>query len=105
MTKALIAAIFCVLALPVFSQKIRHTISGTVREAGSLEKLPGVVVADSKSRAGTATNNYGFYSLTLPADTVKLQYTFVGYDAILISFVLTKDTVIDVELGVKTLKE
>ena len=58
----------------------RFTISGYVRERGSQEHLIGVNIYVPGSSTGTVTNNYGFYSLTLPAaDTVTLAYSYVGY--------------------------
>jgi hypothetical protein len=57
------------------------TISGFVREKGSRELLPGVNVYIENTAFGTSTNNYGFYSLTIPrADSVSLSYSFVGYE-------------------------
>ncbi|MBO0939968.1 TonB-dependent receptor [Fibrella sp. HMF5335] len=62
------------------------TISGYVREAGSQEALIGVNVyrsglATDRSRLGTTTNTYGFYSITLPVqDSLRLVYSIVGYD-------------------------
>ncbi|NML66906.1 TonB-dependent receptor [Hymenobacter sp. RP-2-7] len=58
------------------------TISGYVRDAASGESLPGVTVRHPASGLGTATNTYGFYSLTLPAaglDSVRLVASSVGY--------------------------
>ncbi|GAB2521396.1 TonB-dependent receptor [Spirosoma aerophilum] len=61
----------------------RFTISGYVREAGSLEALIGVNVYLPGTTTGTTTNTYGFYSLTLPAqDSVRVAYSFVGYESI-----------------------
>ncbi|OIN60190.1 TonB-dependent receptor [Arsenicibacter rosenii] len=62
------------------------TVSGYVREAGSQEALIGVSIYASMPDAtnrivGTTTNTYGFYSITLPAqDTVRLNFSFVGYE-------------------------
>ncbi|GAB4035658.1 TonB-dependent receptor [Spirosoma gilvum] len=61
----------------------RFTISGYVRESGSLEALIGVNVYLPGTTTGTTTNTYGFYSLTLPAqDSVRLAFSFVGYETI-----------------------
>ncbi|MFD2938033.1 TonB-dependent receptor [Spirosoma flavum] len=59
----------------------RYTISGYIRETGSQEALIGVNVYLPGTTTGTTTNTYGFYSLTLPAqDSVRLAYSFVGYE-------------------------
>jgi hypothetical protein len=60
------------------SAQTKYTISGYVREKGSQESLPGVAVVNLKTKNGTVTNNYGFYSLTIPADSVDLFVTYVG---------------------------
>ncbi|MCK8492222.1 TonB-dependent receptor [Spirosoma sp. RP8] len=69
----------------VWAQKVtnRATISGYVREIGSQEALIGVNVYIPGTTTGTTTNTYGFYSLTLPAqDSVRLAYSFVGYETV-----------------------
>lgn len=59
----------------------RFTVSGYVRESGSLEALIGVNVYLPGTTTGTTTNTYGFYSLTLlTQDSIKLAYSFVGYE-------------------------
>jgi len=63
-----------------FAQE-KVTISGFVREQGSRELLPGVNVFIENSTFGTATNTYGFYSLTIPkGDSISVSYSFVGYE-------------------------
>ncbi|MBD2754625.1 TonB-dependent receptor [Spirosoma validum] len=65
------------------SPPVRFTVSGYVRELGSQEALIGVNVYLPGTTTGTTTNTYGFYSLTLPAqDSVRLAYSFVGYETI-----------------------
>ena len=39
----------------------------------------GASIYDVKSQKGTTTNVYGFYSLTLPADTVNIVIRYIGY--------------------------
>jgi len=65
----------------VTSAQERITISGYVKEQGSLEQLPGVNVYIQDTPYGVVTNSYGFYSLTLPAsDSAILSFSFVGYE-------------------------
>ncbi|WP_026629270.1 TonB-dependent receptor [Dyadobacter alkalitolerans] len=72
--------IFVFVSFQAFAQE-QITISGFVREKGSLELLPGVNVYLENSMIGTVTNTYGFYSLTiLKSDSVKISYSFVGYE-------------------------
>ena len=64
-------------ALPIWAQ--RYTISGYITDAESGERLIGASVYDTVSRQGVATNNAGFYTLTLPAGEHVLQASYVGY--------------------------
>ncbi|ALD22749.1 hypothetical protein AM218_11065 [Hymenobacter sp. DG25A] len=62
-------------------QPAKITISGYVRDAATGENLIGVAVVHPAGGQGTATNNYGFYSLTLPAaDSVRLLVSYLGYE-------------------------
>ncbi len=61
----------------------RVTISGYVRDQATGENLIGVAVVQAGTGQGTATNTYGFYSLTLPTaglDSVRLGASYVGYE-------------------------
>ena len=43
------------------------------------KSLIGGTVLDLISGKGTITNDYGFYSLTLPKDSVKIRVSYIGY--------------------------
>ena len=49
------------------------TISGVVSEASSNETLIGVTIAVPSLGRGVITNEYGFYSLSLPLGTYEIQ--------------------------------
>ena len=70
--------IFFLFPIFSFSQK-NITISGYVDEAESGEKLIGATIYDIKSGKGTITNDYGFFSLTLPKDSLKIRVSYIGY--------------------------
>lgn len=80
-----------------------YTISGFVRDSASSESLISATLHDVLSGKGTLTNNYGFYSLTLPPGPVRLRTSFVGYKATERSFDLQKDTVLDFSAPVSAL--
>jgi len=80
------------------------TVSGYVIDAKTGERLIGATVIDIYSGAGTVTNVNGFYSLTLPSDSVQLQASYVGYSAPLsVPFMLDADTLIEMPLVTSTL--
>lgn len=76
----------------------KFTISGTIYEKGSAEMLPGVVALYEKENIGTASNAFGFYSITLPAGEVELTYRYVGFASQKIIFNLNKNIIQDVYL-------
>ena len=85
--------------LPLNAQEY-YTISGYVKSAESGETLLGATIAAPNIGRGTYTNEYGFYSLTLPAstDSVLIQYRFVGYEKINKKFLPNKNIKLDIEL-------
>ncbi|MBE0662968.1 MAG: TonB-dependent receptor [Bacteroidales bacterium] len=62
------------------AQTNRYSLSGFVYEAGSRESLPGVNIYFPEQRTGTSSNNYGFYSITLPEGNYQVVYSSVGYN-------------------------
>ena len=77
----------------------RRTVSGTVVDGQTGEVLIGANVRALTPSVGTATNTYGFYSLTVSrADSVTVVYTHVGYWPRVKKVFLADDLVVDVEL-------
>lgn len=72
----------CLCSLLILKgQNINITISGYVYEQGSLETLPGCLIYDPVSQTSTSTNNYGFYSITLPyQENLFLVFNSFGYE-------------------------
>ena len=93
-----------VFPLFVFSQET-ITISGYVEEAESGEKLIGGTVLDLISGKGTITNDYGFYSLTLPKDSVKIRVSYIGYMTLLYEDLPSTDVQKNFSLSDQMLKE
>lgn len=78
--KVIIPILLLVIGFPVILVSQNVTISGHVKDANNGENLIGAAVIEVRSGKGTTSNNYGFYSLTVPAsDTLLLVYSFVGY--------------------------
>lgn len=65
----------------IFSQQ-KFTLSGTISEASSNETLIGVTIAIPKLKTGTTTNEYGFYSLTLPKGEYEVIVSYLGFKSI-----------------------
>ncbi len=54
------------------------TVSGYVTNTDTREKVGGATVSLPKLSKGTISNEYGFYSITLPRGTYEVQFSFVG---------------------------
>jgi TonB-dependent Receptor Plug Domain/CarboxypepD_reg-like domain len=76
----------------------KYTISGYFEDSASAEKLISAAIFDVKTSSGTVSNTYGFYSLTLPKGNVNLIMSYVGYSDQRESFLLRKDTIINIRL-------
>jgi hypothetical protein len=70
--------LFYLLPLFCFSQET-ITISGYMEEKETGEKLIGATIYDLKSQKGTITNDYGFFSLTIPKDSIHLKVSYIGF--------------------------
>ena len=82
-----------------FAQK-KYTISGYIREKGTLETLPGVNVYIEGSTFGTSSNNYGFYSLTVPENgNLVFVFSFVGYQRVEKTLNMQTSHELDIELN------
>ena len=55
------------------------TISGIISDAKNNETLIGVSVYIPELKAGTYTNEYGFYSLTVPKGSYEIKTDYLGY--------------------------
>ena len=94
----LILFFLCFISSGISAQNKKFTISGTIYEKGSEESLPGVVVLETNSQTGTVSNAFGFYSITLPAGDVNLDYQFVGFASQKRKMTLSSNLIMDIRL-------
>ncbi|MEL6657611.1 MAG: carboxypeptidase-like regulatory domain-containing protein [Bacteroidota bacterium] len=87
------------LLLPFSIWAQQFTISGYLEDGSTGEKLIAANVFDARSGAGAVTNTYGFFSLTLPADSVELSFSYIGYQTHSESFLLTENRTLNVTLS------
>tara|TARA_R110002072_G_scaffold13162_3_gene55576 strand:- start:3587 stop:5956 length:2370 start_codon:yes stop_codon:yes gene_type:complete len=84
-----ILLLFFLGSISLFSQE-KFTVSGTVYDNNNNETLIGVSIYFPEQNAGTTTNEYGFYSITLPSGTHKIQVSYLGFTIINETLVLTE---------------
>jgi hypothetical protein len=70
----------------------KFTLSGTITDHKNNETLIGVNIYVPALKIGTTTNEYGFYSLTIPAGEQQIEISYVGYQSIQETIVLNQNT-------------
>lgn len=55
------------------------TLSGTITDLETNETLIGATVYVNETASGTASNEYGFYSITLPKGKYTIRIDYIGY--------------------------
>ena len=93
-----------VLAAGAGAQEHRHTLSGYVEDAASGEKLIGAVLHEPDLRQGTTTNRYGFFSLTLPAGSLRVVVSHIGYQGDTLATQLDGDLQLNIALEPEALQ-
>lgn len=81
----------------VFAQE-KITLSGTITDANSNETLIGVNIVFPELQTGTNTNEYGFYSISLPKGAYKMQISYLGYTTIVETISFSEDKVVNYKL-------
>lgn len=77
----------------------KYTISGYIKDGISGESLFGTAIYSEDGKAGTTSNNFGFYSITLPVGEISLIYSFPSYELQKLNISLNKDTIINISLS------
>lgn len=80
------------------SSKKKFTISGYVTDDISGETLIGANIYNTDGGEGAITNEYGFYSLTIPEGSVTLRYSYIGCEPQRITITLDKNIEQNVKL-------
>ena len=92
------ACLLAVLISVEASAQRKVTVSGHITDSGSGETLIGAGIFEGASRTGAVTNNFGFYTLTLPAGEYDFQYSYVGYEDLVVHIDLVRDTTVNVSM-------
>ena len=70
----------------------RVTLSGDVSDSLSKETLLGVTILIQELNTGTLTNNYGFYSISVPPGDYTISVQYLGYQTLQFPVSLTENT-------------
>tara|TARA_B100000579_G_scaffold137603_1_gene111694 strand:- start:14238 stop:16616 length:2379 start_codon:yes stop_codon:yes gene_type:complete len=87
--RLLIISILVLLYTDTYSQT--HTLSGYITDVSNGENIFGAnIIVDSLS-VGTTSNNFGFYSITLPTGNHTISYSYIGYSSQMLNINLKSD--------------
>jgi len=73
------------------SSKQKFTISGIITDSSTNETLIGVNILIPELKMGITTNEYGFYSLTLPKGQYEITISNVSFETVTEKISLTQD--------------
>jgi hypothetical protein len=99
MPKRPVIFILLLFSTALLQAQSKYTISGTVKQRSSGETLIGVsVVVAENPKMGVITNEYGFYSLSLPKGNYTLRFSYTGYKQELIPIKLESNVTVSLNL-------
>ncbi|MCG9793255.1 TonB-dependent receptor [Flavobacterium algicola] len=79
--------------------KQKFTLSGTISDAKSNETLIGVNIYIPETQSSINTNQYGFYSITLPQGSYTILISYIGFQNVSKSITLNKSTKLNLTLA------
>jgi hypothetical protein len=83
--------VFLLITISSFSQE-KFTLSGIITDGKNNEILIGVNVFIPEIKSVTRTNEYGFYSITLPKANYNIEISYIGFQTITKKVILIQDT-------------
>ena len=91
-SKKIVVLFVSILSLCFSFAQDKFTLSGIVSDAKNNETLIGVTVSVKNQNYFLSTNEYGFYSITLPKGDYELEITYLGYETITQKFTLQQNS-------------
>lgn len=100
MHKIIITSLVLLFSATLLPAQSKYTVSGTVKQKSSGEAMIGVTITVAENpAAGVTTNDYGFYSLSLPKGNYTLRFSYVGYKQELVVIALDSNITINTNLS------
>ncbi len=90
--------LFQVILFHSVNAQNKFTISGTISDSTSGEKLIGATFYEKENLKGTTSNLYGFYSLTLPEGEYDIICSYMGYQPFQRKLLLNKNQELNIKL-------
>ena len=81
------------------SAQENYTISGYITDAESGETLIGATALVKEIGNGAVSNEYGFYSISVPKGEYTLEFSYIGFGNVIKPFSLSANYKLDVEMS------
>nr|WP_324721317.1 TonB-dependent receptor [Salinimicrobium sp. HB62] len=92
--------LFCILLSFVkLEAQESFVINGIIKDAQNNETLLGVNIIFPELQTGTVTNEYGFYSVKVPAGSHRMEVSYLGYESISQNVEVQKNLNLDFQLN------
>lgn len=102
--KIKILMFFLLCGVMLNAQK-KYSISGQLKDSSNGEDLPfATVFVKELSGVGGISNNYGFYSVSVPEGSYTIIYQFLGYESVEQAVTIDGNKTINIELSPATQK-
>lgn len=102
--KKIILLLTLIITTNYLSAQNKYTISGYIKDASSGESLLGASFIVKDINKGAQSNEYGFFSITLPEGTYSIQVLYLGYQTKSDTIRLNKNTRYNVYLSNKIIQ-
>ncbi len=97
-----IALILMILWSSLAAQTDKRILSGYIKDADNGETLIGANVYIPSLNAGTVSNEYGFYSMTILPGNYEVVYSYLGFQQQSMTVDLSQNVTLNVELNVES---
>ena len=98
--KGFLLGIVLFLQANLFGQS-KHTLSGYITDSLSSESIIGATLSVNGKGRGVNSNQFGYYSITLPEGEYDILITHIGYNAQPLRVKLNADTSLNIHLSPK----
>lgn len=102
-TILVLLAAFLLLQQHAYAQN-KYTISGYIKDASSGESLLGASITIKELNKGVQSNEYGFYSITIPQGSYTIIASYLGFNTRVDTIRLTKNYRYNVNLSSKAIQ-
>ena len=97
MSKLYFLTLFLIYSYSLFGQE-SFILSGYITDVETNEKLIGVNVLLPALNLGTTTNEYGFYSISIPNGDQELLFSYLGFKNFTENINLLEDKILNIKL-------